>query len=58
MAESLPSWVALDGRPELLWVKLEPLSVVQLYHDNPRIVGVDHDRLRLAFARGLPVDNE
>jgi hypothetical protein len=49
IAESSPSWMALDSPPELSSIKLEPPSVVQLYHDDPRIVRVDHDRLRLAF---------
>jgi hypothetical protein len=45
----VPSWRALDRRPQLSAIKLEPASVVQLYHDEPWIVRVDHDRLRLAF---------
>jgi hypothetical protein len=40
---------ALDGRPELSSIKLQPPAVVQLKHDESRIVRVDHDRLRLAF---------
>jgi hypothetical protein len=43
------SWLALDGRSELSSIKLQPPAVVQLKHDESRIVRVDHDRLRLAF---------
>jgi hypothetical protein len=39
---------ALDGRPELSSIKLQPPAVVQLKHDESWIVRVDHDRLRLA----------
>ena len=49
IVESSSSWMALDRRPELSAIKLEPASVVQLYHDDPRIVRVDYDRRRLAF---------
>jgi hypothetical protein len=41
--------ILLNRGPELSRVKLEPLSVIQLHHDDSRIVCVDHDRLRLAF---------
>jgi len=41
--------ILLDRGPQLSSIKLKPLSVVQLHHDDPRIVRIDHDRLGLAF---------
>jgi hypothetical protein len=35
IVETSPPWMALDRRLELVSIKLEPGSVVQLDHDDP-----------------------